>query len=142
MNVYTTFHHWFFIGLTIHPLTWYSLVHCIGTFHWLFYPLKTQHCILLDWNHHHWINSCTQNINCFTRLKFTLNLVHEAITTFRLIHALVAFVSQFHQLNCVILVSLTNRLRHQHFRPSNWIITISIIGEMTIFFLDGSGIYK
>ena len=30
------------------------------------YPLEIQLWISLDWNHHHWINSRTQNIDHFT----------------------------------------------------------------------------
>ena len=39
--LHITLYHWFFIhvGLTFHPLAWYSLVHCIGTSHWLLLPI-------------------------------------------------------------------------------------------------------
>ena len=66
MNVHTSLHHWFIIDHTLHPLAWYSLVHWNELPIGYFYPWETQHWILLDWNHPHWINGRTQNVDRIT----------------------------------------------------------------------------
>ena len=101
--LYTSLHLWFFIGLKLHSqFTHWLGLHWIAIcpLHWNLPLITSTHCklthwllniawILLDWNHHHWINSriktstishwvehsLTSIITCW--LILTLNLVHK-----------------------------------------------------------------
>ena len=91
--LHTSLHHWFFIGFTLHSLAWYSLIHCIGTSHWLLLLIGNSHWLLnwisLDWNHHDRINGSTEmsTVSHWMGhllgsiighwLKLILNLVHN-----------------------------------------------------------------
>ena len=122
--LHTTLHHWFFIGLTLHPLAWYSLVHCIGTSHWLLSLIGNSHWILLDSNHHwnkgrtetptvlYWIgHSLACIIGHWSKSK--LNRVHK-VNFYVLVNTCACRIHKLvSKIYCVILVPMTSRLRRQ-----------------------------
>ena len=100
---------WFLISLTLHPLSWYSLVHCIGTSYWLLLPIGNS---TLD----HWIWTITNGssvipkrqpfhiesdfIGLYNWSLIKINIkpcTQNPITTFRLIHTPVAFANWFYE---------------------------------------------
>ena len=64
--VHTSLLHWFFIGLTLQPLAWYSFVHCIGTSHWLLLPIGNLTLDLIGLEPSPTDQQSYPNVDCFT----------------------------------------------------------------------------